>query len=209
VFNSLVRHRVLIPAIALVAACAPTSPKPTISQVLMAPGTATISSGQSVRIVATVSTNPIGSVYALTWTTSNPAAATVDSTGLALGISASPAVSICATASTGSVSSEVSSCATLTVSQAILCPGPTGSLIPSADTMHVGDVLQLQIPAAQLAGRSPNEIRWTLDFPATAKIDSLTGVVTALSAGGTDVIATDVLLTSPCPHEWRAVVVVR
>jgi hypothetical protein len=69
--------------------------------------------------------------------------------------------------------------------------------------------MQFQIPAAQLAGRSPNEIRWTLDFPATAKIDSLTGVMTAVGPGGTDVIATDVLLTSPCPHEWRATVLVR
>jgi uncharacterized protein YjdB len=195
-------------AMAGIAACDSTSPKPSISQVLIAPGTATISTGQSVRIVATVSTNPIGSVYALTWTTSNPAAATVDSTGLALGISASPAVSICATATTGSVSSEVGTCATLTVTPAPSCPGPTGILTPAADTMHVGDVFQFQIPAAQLTGRSPNEIRWTSDFAAAARVDSLTGVVTAVSAGGTDVIATDVLLTSPCPHEWRAMVVV-
>lgn len=202
------KPRLLIAAMAAIAACEPTSPRPSIRQVLVAPGTATISAGQTVRIVATVSTNPTGSAYAVTWTSSNSAAATVDSTGLTLGISASPAVSICAIATTGSASSEVGSCATLTVSPAPLCPGPTGSLIPSADTMHVGDVMHFQIPAAQLAGRSTNEIRWTVDFPATARIDSLTGVVTAMGAGGTDVIATDVLLTSPCPHEWRATVLV-
>jgi uncharacterized protein YjdB len=208
VIKSSVLHRVLLPAIVAVAACEATSPKPSISQVLVAPGTAAVSAGQSVRMVATVSTNPSGSAYAVAWTSSNSAAATVDSTGLVLGISASAAVSICATATTGSASSEVSTCATLTVQPAPVCFEPDGSLVPSADTLHVGDVAQFQIPAAQMSGRSPNEIRWTLDFPATARIDSLTGVVTALSVGGTDVIATDQLLTSPCPHEWRAQVVV-
>jgi uncharacterized protein YjdB len=191
------------------AACETSAPKPTISQVLMAPGSATISVGQSVRIVATVSTSPNGSDYALTWTTSNSAAAVVDPTGLALGISASEAVSICATASTGSVSSEVGSCARLTVSPAPLCFGPGGLLTPSADTMRVGDVVQFQIPAAQLAGRIPNQIRWSVDNSAPASVDSLTGVVTAVSAGITNVRALDLPLSPPCPHEWRANVVVQ
>jgi uncharacterized protein YjdB len=191
-----------------IAACSPTSPMPSVSQVLMAPGSATISVGQSVRIVATVSTSPSGSTYAVTWTTSDAAAAIVDSTGLAVGIAASPAVSICATASTGSASSGIRSCATLTVQPPLVCPGPAGVLIPSADSMSVGDVVQFQIPAAQASGRSPNEIRWTVDNPAPARVDSSTGIVTAVSAGNTNVKATDLLLGSPCPHEWRAAVFV-
>jgi uncharacterized protein YjdB len=194
---------------AFLAGCAPTSPTPSILQVQVAPGTGTISPGQSLRIVATVTTNPSGGAYAVTWTSSNAQAASVDSTGLALGVAASPAVSICATASSGNARSNVQACATLVVQPVPVCSGPTGSLTPAADTMHVGDVAHFQIPAAQLSGRSPSEIRWTVDFPATAGIDSLTGVVTAVAVGGTDVIATDPLLTSPCPHVWKAVVIVR
>lgn len=210
---SLVKDRVLsfavvVFAACVVAACETTSPKPSISQVQLAPGTATISTGQSVRIVATVSTNPTGSAYALTWTSSDPTAASVDSTGLALGISASSVVSICATATTGSVSSDVRSCVTLTVSPAPLCFGPEGQLVPSSSAMNVGDAAQFQIPASQSAGRSANELRWTVDNPAPARVDSLTGVVTAVSPGSTNVIATDPLVGSPCPHMWRATVLV-
>jgi len=203
------RRTVIAFTTSLVAACAPTAPKASISQVLVAPGTATISPGQSVRIVATVSTSPSGSAYAVTWTSSDSGAATVDSTGLALGVAASPAVSICATANTGSVSSNVRSCATLTVAPALLCPGPLGMLIPSTDTMHVGDVVQFQIPAAQLSGRSPGQIRWSVDNPAPASVDSLTGVVIAVSAGTTNVRAVYLPLSPPCPHEWRANVLVQ
>jgi uncharacterized protein YjdB len=195
-------------AAGFLAGCAPTSPKPSVSQVLVAPGSATISVGQSVRIVATASTSPSGSAYAVTWTTSDASTATVDSTGLVVGMGYSPGVSICATVSTGSMSSSVRSCATLTIQPAPVCFGPDGTLIPAADTMRVGDVAQFQIPTAQLSGRSAGEIRWTLDNPAPARVDSLTGVVTAVSAGGTDVIATDRLSGSPCPHVWRATVLV-
>jgi uncharacterized protein YjdB len=208
VLKRFVQYRVLLPAIAVVAACAPTSPRPSVSEVLMAPSSATISVGQSVRIVATVSTSPGGSAYTLTWTTSDATAANVDSTGLAVGVSSSPGVSICATARTGSASSNVRSCSTLTVSPALLCPGPGGVLIPSADTMHVGDVAQFQIPAAQASGRIPGQIRWSVDNPAPASVDSLTGVVTAVSAGTTNVRAVYLPLSPPCPHEWRAAIVV-
>ena len=196
-------------AAGLLAGCAPTSPKPAVSTVAVTPDVSTISVGQSVRIVATVSTNPSGSAYAVAWTTSDAAAAVVDSTGLVFGVAASPGVSICATASTGNVSSDVTGCARIVVQPTPVCFGPSGSLIPSVDTLHVGEVAQFQIPAAQLSGRDPGEIRWTVDQPATAGIDSLTGVVTARSVGGTDVVATDQLSTSPCPHDWRAIVIVR
>lgn len=198
-------------AAAFLAGCEPTAPGPAISRVVVAPSAATVSAGEQVRFVATVSTTPSGSAYAVTWATSDTAAASVDSTGLAVGKAASSGFSICATASTGNANSTVTSCATLAVVvvPAPLCPGPEGSLIPSLDTMQVGGVAQFQIPAAQLAGRSPGEIRWTLNYPATASIDSLTGVVTAVSTGGTDVIATDPLPASPCPQRWHAILIVR
>jgi uncharacterized protein YjdB len=197
----------LAAVVALIAACETTSPRPTIGAVLLAPDTATISIGQSVRIVATVNTNPNGSAFDLAWATSDPSKATVDSTGLIHGISAGQ-VSICVTATSGGGNSSVKSCASLTVYPNPLCPGPDGQLVPSIDSMHVGDVAQFQIPAAQMTGRTAGEIRWSVDNPAPAKIDSLSGVVTAVSPGSTNVIATDPLVGSPCPHLWRAMVLV-
>jgi hypothetical protein len=75
--------------------------------------------------------------------------------------------------------------------------------------LRVGDTGQYKIPASQLSGRNAGEIRWTVDYPAIVRIDSLTGVFTTLSVGGTDVIATDPVLESPCPHLWHAIVIVR
>lgn len=207
-----------LPMAGLVAAgCEPTSPKPSVIDVLVAPDSATITQGQSLRMIATVTTNPSGSAYSVSWTSSDAQAATVDSTGLVLGVAGSPAVSICATVNTGSASAGTQACATLVVQPAPVCRGPTGSLIPSVDTIQVGDMVQFQIPTAQLAGRSAGEIRWTiygyatpLESPEPARVDSLTGVVTGVSATGTtNVIATDPLLTSPCPHIWEAIVTVR
>ena len=201
-------------AAGLLAGCEATSPKPSIPQVPsilhvnVDPGTATISRGGTVRFAANVTTNPTGGAYSVTWTTSDAAAVSIDSTGLAVGLAPAPGVSICATVTTGNASAGVKSCATLVVDTFPVCFGPDGTLVPSGDAIRVGDVAQYQIPAAQLAGRSSSEIRWTVDYPAVATIDSLTGRVTGVSVGTSDVIATDQLSTSPCPHVWKGTVVV-
>ena len=181
---------------------------PSVSQVFVTPSSATIAAGQSLPLIAAVTMSPTGSSYKVSWSSADSLSASVDSTGLVLGKAASPGVSICATATSGSNSSSVKGCATVVVMPPIPCPGPNGSLIPALDSIHVGDVVQFQIPAAQRAGRAANEIRWSVDHPATATIDSLTGALTATSAGGTNVIATDPLVTSPCPHQWNAIVIV-
>jgi uncharacterized protein YjdB len=199
-----IRFALLALAAATVGGCDSMSPNASISQVVVAPSSATISTGQSIHLSATVTAVPAASEYAVQWTSSD-INATVDSTGLVVGVNGSPGVSICATAS--AAGSSMKSCATVVVSPAPLCPGPTGLLTPSSDTLHVGDVAPFQIPPAQLFGRSASQFRWTVDSKGPVTVDSLTGVATAVSAGGTDVIATDQLLAS-CPHEWRAVVIV-
>ncbi len=193
-------------AVVFVAGCDSMAPKASISQVVVAPGSATISTGESIHLNATVTAVPASSRFAMQWTSSD-IAATVDSNGVVLGMSSSPGVSICATAS--DAGSSMKSCATVIVSPSQPCPGPAASLIPSLDSMRVGDVVQFQIPSAQLAGRSTTQIRWALDNTAPARVDSLSGVVTALSSGGANLSATDGNSAAPCPHQWRAIVVVR
>jgi hypothetical protein len=197
----------VISSVVFLTACATESPLPSISQLLLTPSTVTIVAGQSTQLIAAVTTSPAGSSFKVSWTTADSASATVDSTGLVLG-KAEAEVSICATATPDGGGSSMKRCATVFVMPTTSCPGLNGSLIPALDSIHVGDVVHFQIPAAQLAGRNAGEIRWTVDYPAVATIDSLTGALTATSVGGTDVIATDPLASSPCPHQWNAIVIV-
>jgi uncharacterized protein YjdB len=173
----------------------------------LTPDAAALNLGDSVRFVLTVTTTPGGGTYAVAWTTSDASAASVDSTGLVIALAQSPSVSICATASLGHGSSSMKSCAVVLL-QFPRCVEPDSPLIPANGWLHVGDVQQYQIPPAQMAGRSAGEIRWSVIQPATARIDSLTGVLTAVGVGTADIVAIDQLYSSPCPHEWRAVVVV-
>lgn len=187
--------------------CETTAPKASISQVLLAPGTATISVNQTVKIAATVTANPSGATYTVVWSSADSASASVDSTGLVLGKSASPGVSICATATTSDRGSSMKSCVDVTVEPSPLCPGPGGYLNPQSDTLHVGDIVQYQIPAGLVAGRNASQFRWTVDNAPVASVDSLSGVVTALSVGYTDVIATD-QLSVQCPHRFQSPLIV-
>ncbi len=189
------------------AACESTSPKASISHVVLAPSAMTISVGESVRILATVTASPSGATYTVSWSSADSTSASVDSTGLVLGKAASPGTSICATATTSDRGSSTKACDSVVVQPAPLCPEPVGWLTPTADTVHVGDVVQYQIPAALLGGRSASQIRWTIDNAPVAKVDSLSGVVTALGIGYTDVIATD-QLSVQCPHRWQSPLVV-
>ena len=197
----------------IVASCAlerldvPQSPKK-LFDVTITPDSSAIAVGMTLQMTATVSHNTTNAAYSLVWTSSDSTKAPVDSAGLVRGKAASPGVAICATAS-GPGAPAVENCATVIVMPSPQCPGPTGSLTPSVDTLRVGDVVQFQIPPAQLSGRTPGEIRWTLSNYASASIDSLTGIVTAVSAGAAGVKATDPVAASPCPHEWLATVVVR
>ena len=195
-------------AIALLTACTYESTSPSVTQVQVTPATLTIATGQSSQLTAAINTAPPSSGYRMSWTSADSTSASVDSTGLVLGKTASPGVAICATAIATGMTSGMKGCATVTVSPSMLCPGPAGSLIPANDTLHIGDIAQFQIPAAQLAGRNANEVRWTADVPATATVDSMTGLVTAKGIGGTNIFANDPVATSPCPHQWHAIVIV-
>jgi hypothetical protein len=90
----------------------------------------------------------------------------------------------------------------------VVCPAPARNLIPSADTMRVGDVMQFQIPAAELAEQNTRQIRWTTDNFQVASADSLSGSVRALGVGITSARAIDRLVAS-CPNTWVATVLVR
>jgi hypothetical protein len=104
----------------LVCPCGP--PHPLIESVLVAPDTATITVGQTLRMTVTVRESA-DSTYSVAWSSSNATGASVDSTGLVTGKAASPGVAICATASSQGAS--VENCATVIVQPAPSNFGPT------------------------------------------------------------------------------------
>jgi uncharacterized protein YjdB len=84
-----------------------------ITSVLVAPDTATIRVGQTLRMTVTVQERA-DSVYSVAWASSDTTKAAVDSTGLVTGKATTQDVAICATAiSTGHAS--VENCANVTV----------------------------------------------------------------------------------------------
>ena len=89
------------------------------------------------------------------------------------------------------------------------CPKPSGHLLPSSDTVSVGATALFQVSASDLAIRNPRQIRWSVDDPRVARVDSLTGVATAISVGVSTVRATDRLAPVSCPDSWVATIMVR
>jgi len=89
------------------------------------------------------------------------------------------------------------------------CPQAPGQLVPSSDTVGVGATALFHVSASDLALRNARQIRWSVDDPRVASVDSLTGVATATSVGVTTVRATDRLAPVSCPDSWVATIVVR
>src|SRR5665213_2534511 len=129
------RSSLFVAATAIVAAAcgdkvnvtqAPTGTGNAINSVIVTPSTATITSGQTVTLTASVNTTA-GVTATVAWTTSSSASASISSaTGSSItvtGGTASPGVAVCATASAGGLNS-VQNCATVVVS-------PAGQVTPA------------------------------------------------------------------------------
>lgn len=196
--KSSVRFIALAAATGLVAACAETSPKPSISQVLVAPSTATVSVGESVQLTATLSIMPAGTPYSIVWTSSDSAHARVDSTGDVLGVGASPGVSICATAATGNPHTAVVKCATVVIVPALINPGPTSSLdgtwsgpISTAALGNYGTVtFTFAEPSDTLSGT------WTISYTGSSSFTN--GTLTGTILGPNISLVLTPIGTNPC-----------
>jgi uncharacterized protein YjdB len=85
-----------------------------VEAVLITPSSDSLKVGATVQLTVTVYTKPANLVYTLAWSSSNSAAAGVDSSGLVTGRAASSGVAICATTS-GTAEASVENCATVVV----------------------------------------------------------------------------------------------
>jgi hypothetical protein len=154
-----------------------------VAAVTVSPTTASVLSGQTVQLTATprdANGTPL-SGRVVTWTSVNPAIATVSAAGLVTGVAAGPAT-ITAT------SEGKSGTAAVTVSNV-----PVASVVvsPTAANVSVGGTVQLSATPTDAAGAvlTGRVVTWTSVNPAIATV-SAAGLVTGVAAGSATITAT-------------------
>ena len=154
-----------------------------VAAVTVTPPTATIGVGQTAQYAAITRDafgNPLGG-RTVTWSSSNPAVATVNGTGQATGVAVG-AATITAT------SEGKSGTAAITV---VNVPVASVTVSPATASVQVGQAVQLTATPKDangnpLAGRT---VTWTSSSTAAATVNS-SGLVTGVAAGSTTITAT-------------------
>jgi uncharacterized protein YjdB len=147
-----------------------------VASVTVAPSSAGIHVGDTLRLTATPrdsTGNPLAG-RTITWSSDSGAVASVSSSGLATGLRAG-------TATIRATSEGKSGTATITVT-----PAPVASVTvsPASSNRQVGGTVQLTATLTDSAGRtlSGRTITWSSDSASVATVNS-TGLVTAVAAG--------------------------
>ncbi|MBL8960626.1 MAG: Ig-like domain-containing protein, partial [Gemmatimonadetes bacterium] len=170
---------------ALLAACggkdAP-APVCAVTAVNVAPATGSIAVGESLNLsAAVVQTNCTG--LTTTWTSSNPAVASVSSTGTVTGVTAGGPVLITAQAGGGSGSAAI-----------VVTPAAIASITLTAPSAVVNEGQSVQVTARVADARgndlSGRTLTWSSSNTAVATADG-TGRVTGVSPGGATITARD------------------
>ena len=161
-----------------------------VASITLTPSTSTIEAGQSQQFVATAkdATGTVIPGATFTWNSSNPAVASITSSGFAVGILAGGS-NITATA--GAVSSNPAS---LTVTPSSI---KSISLSPLSQSIQTGQTQQFLATARDVNGNTiPNvAFTWILSGPTIASITS-GGLATGLVPGATTITATSAGVSS-------------
>jgi uncharacterized protein YjdB len=163
----------------------------TVSGVAVSPASASVAVGATQQLSATLK-DALGNILTgltTTWTSSNPAAATVNGSGLVTGVSAGSA-SITAT------SGGVSSSASISISSSSTAPPPSssGEPMPNFGTNIWQDAFNATSDATMLANYA------TMTSPTTAMHADLTG---GLNGGGA--LRIDWTKNTTCSDQWSGI----
>ena len=157
-----------------------------VASVTVTPSTASLTVGQGVRLVATTSDSAGNALSgrAVTWTTSNPAIATVDTSGYVTSVAAGSATIV-------ATSEGKSGSAAITVTNPAPAPVASVTVSPSTASLTVGQGVKLVATTKDSAGATltGRAITWSSSAPSIASVDS-TGYVTAVAAGSATITAT-------------------
>jgi uncharacterized protein YjdB len=167
---------------------APPPPNAVVTNVTVAPPSASIAAGATVSLQATV-TDQNGNVMsgqAIAWSTNNAAAATVSSSGVVTGLAAG-------SATISATSSDKIGTSSITVTAA---PPPTPvvttvTVAPPSASIVAGGTVSLQATVKDQNGNvmSGQAIAWSTNNAAAATVSS-SGVVTGVAAGSATISAT-------------------
>ncbi|MEM7414954.1 MAG: Ig-like domain-containing protein [Gemmatimonadota bacterium] len=173
--------------VALFACGTSTGPEPDpepVASVQVTPDSATIIAREtrafSASTLATGGAPLTGRTIA--WSVANSTVATVDANGTVTGVSE------------GSTTVRATSEGVVGSATVDVLPVPVAEVVVSPDsvTLEEGDTLSLDAEARDASGGvlPGREVRWSSADPSVARVDSLTGTVTAVGAGSTSIIAT-------------------
>jgi uncharacterized protein YjdB len=160
------------------------APPRTLSSIAISPLTASIATAATQQFAATATYSDGTQAVVtgtVTWTSANPAVATVNASGLATGVAAG------STTLTASVGTVVSAPATLTVTPTL----STISVAPNPANIGTGATQQFTATAKYSDGSTKNvtaTAAWTIDKTAVATINPA-GAATAVAAGSATVTA--------------------
>jgi uncharacterized protein YjdB len=160
-------------------------PAPVVTTVTVAPTSASIVAGATTTLQATVK-DQNGNVMTgqtVTWSTNNPAAASVNSSGVVTGVAAGSAT-ITATSSGKSGTSSI----TVTAAPLVVT---TVTVAPTSASIVAGATTTLQATVKDQNGNvmTGQTVIWSTNNPAAATVNS-SGVVTGVVAGSATITAT-------------------
>jgi uncharacterized protein YjdB len=171
--------------VASVSTLAGPPPPPVVTTVTVTPPSASIAVGTTTTLQATVkdqSGNPM-SGQTVTWSTSNPGAATVNSSGVVSGVAAGSAT-ITATSSGKSGTSAITVTAVAPVVTSVTVAPPSASIVAGTTT-----ALQATVKDQNGNPMTGQTITWTTNNAAAATVNS-SGVVSGVAAGSATITAT-------------------
>ncbi len=158
-----------------------------VASVSVVPGTGSVQVGQSLQFVATprdAAGNPL-SGRTVTWTSSDPAVATVSADGRAVGVSAGTTV-------LRATSEGQSGTASLTVTGGSTSPAPVAmmTISPAMTSVQPGATVQYTVTLRDAGGNvlSGRAVTWYSNHPGYARIDA-NGLATALNPGTAHIVA--------------------
>ena len=162
------------------------APPAPVASVEVTPASASLTVGQGVRLVATTKDSAGNTLtgHPVSWTTSNPTVATVDTTGYVTSVAAGSATIV-------ATSDGKSGSAAITVTNPAPTPVASVTVSPSTASLTVGQGVRLVATTKDSAGNtlSGRAVTWSSSAPSIATVDS-TGYVTAVAAGSATITAT-------------------
>ena len=160
---------------------------PVLTSVTVTPATQSIVTGGSATLIASPKDeNGTPMAATVTWSSSATSVATVNATGVVLGVSAGTAT-ITATATAGGVTKTGTSVITVTTPPPVL----SSVLITGSSTVAVGATITLTgSPRDQANAPIAASVTWNSSALGIATVNASTGVVTGVSAGSATITAT-------------------